>query len=182
MTSPLRTVLRSIRDWCNEDEGGHRHLAGHDGWRARGIRRCRTTAAILEDLIAFEGRARDLRMRWNDCPHRQALPASAAQPLPRRPAARPWPRTLRTLQGRSPPPWGDAVVASGKRLEELKDHERSLARIAERDRAAARDRSEALDDYAGPPHASAWQASVRRPGASASGATRRGRPSTHGGP
>ena len=34
------------------------------------------TAAILEDLIAFEGRARDHRMRWND-----ARIAGGAQPF-----------------------------------------------------------------------------------------------------
>ncbi|MCY4607798.1 MAG: AAA family ATPase [bacterium] len=131
--------ISGIRGWCAETE------SAIGAWRAMTETGARDpalseTAAVLEDIIAFEGRARDLHMRWNDAGiadtagvemdpfHNTGGEALAA--------------ALRSLQAGLP---RHAVLLSSLQAAsgELDRHE---ARIAEREKASAR-LAKAFDDY-----------------------------------
>ena len=79
--------LSDIRNWRHETQDAI------DSWRAMtetGERdpAVSETATVLEDLIAFEARARDLFMTWSIA----RIAGGTADPFPG-PTARPWPRT-----------------------------------------------------------------------------------------
>ncbi len=131
------TQARSIATWCDETK------EAIDTWRAMTGESdpvLSAKAAVLEDIIAFEGRARDLRMRWNDA--RIAGTADGAADPFLTPGGEALAADLRTLKANLPSP---AVMLSSLQtaLAELDSHE---ARIAKRDKAAARI-GKAVDDY-----------------------------------
>ena len=97
-------------------------------------------AAALEELIAFEWRARNLRMRWNDA-RTASIAGGTADPF-LQPDGEALAADLRSLQADFP---RHAVMLSSLQtaLAELDRHE---ARIAERNKSAAA-LTQALDDY-----------------------------------
>ena len=129
--------LSNIRDWCRETE------RAIDTWRAMTDLNqgdpvlLSAKSAVLEDLIAFEGRARGLHMRWNDASIAGDTTHSLLGPEGDALAV-----DLRTLQADLP---RHAVMLSSlqQALTELDGHE---ARIRERDNAAAAI-TRGLDDY-----------------------------------
>ncbi len=133
------TQARSIGAWCGETR------EAIDTWRAMTETDGRdqalsTETAVLDDIIAFEGRARDLRMRWNDVRIAGTAGGTAGPFLT--PGGESLAEDLRSLQANFP---RHAVLLSSlqQASEELDRHE---ARITDRDHAAARI-GEALDDY-----------------------------------
>ena len=131
--------LFNIGEWCRETE------RAINTWRAMTMTGERdpvlsAKAVALEELIAFEWRARNFRMRWNDARIARIAGGSADPFL--QPDGEALASDLRSLQANLP---RHAVMLSSlqQALAELDRHE---ARIAERDSVAARI-GEALDDY-----------------------------------
>ncbi len=133
------TQARSIGTWCDETRDAI------DTWLARTTADERDLAlsdmaAVLKDIIAFEGRARDLRMRWNDV--RIAGTAGGGTDPFLTPGGEALAADLRTLKA-SIPRFCVLLSSLQAASEELDRHE---TRIAEREKAAAAIRG-ALDDY-----------------------------------
>ena len=135
---------RSLGAWCGETR------EALDAWRALTEAETRDpalaeTEAALEDILAFEQRARDVRLRWSDAVSASFAGDAAsilrASPF-RTPGGEALARDLRSLKADRPrhgvlPPW--LQLAS----EQLDRHE---ARVAKAENAAARI-MRALDDY-----------------------------------
>ena len=131
--------LFNIGEWCRETE------RAINTWRAMTMTGERdpvlsAKAAALEELIAFEWRARNLRMRWNDA-RIASIAGGTADPF-LQPDGEALAADLRSLQADLP---RHAVKLSSFQtaLAELDRHE---ARIAERNKSAAA-LTQALDDY-----------------------------------
>ncbi len=131
--------LSGIRGWC---AGTERAIGAWRAMTETGERdpALSTEATVLEDIIAFEERARDLHARWNNANVAGAA-GGAASPF-HNPGGETLAADLRTLQA-SVPRHGVMLSSLLQALADLDHHE---ARIAEREIAAARF-AEALDAY-----------------------------------
>ncbi|MDE0417755.1 MAG: relaxase domain-containing protein [bacterium] len=128
--------LSAIGEWCAGTK------AAIDTWRAMTVVDERdpalsATAAVLEDIIAFEERAFDLHARWNDA----RRTGGAARPFLAEDGDT-LAADLRALEA-SLPRHGDLLSSLREASQALDRHE---ARIAERDEAAA-SLTRALEDY-----------------------------------
>ncbi|MCY4608634.1 MAG: hypothetical protein OXD40_08565 [bacterium] len=133
------TQARSIGTWCDETR------EAIDTWRAMTMADERDpvladTAAVLENIIAFEGRARNLHTRWNDVGIASTAEGTASPFLA--PVGEAVAADLRTLKAGLP----RSCVMLSSLQQALADLDRHESRIAERDKAAARF-AKALDDY-----------------------------------
>ena len=133
------TQARSIGTWCDETR------EAIDTWRAMTTAGERdpvlaATALALEDVIAFEGRARNLHERWRDLSI--AGTAGGTAPPFLAPGGEAVAADLRTLKADLP----RSCVMLSSLQQALADLDRHESRIAERDKAAARF-AKALDDY-----------------------------------
>ena len=124
-----RATKEAIDTWWAMTETGERDPALSD------------TAAVLEDIIAFEGRAHDVAVRLSNA---RGDDGNANPFL--RPEGDALAADLRSLQAGLPRP-GVLLSSLQATSEELKNHERSLAWNEDRQRAAAAIEG-ALDDYA----------------------------------
>ena len=164
---PMQDTVRqlfNIGEWCRETE------RAINTWRAMTMTGERdpvlsAKAAALEELIAFEWRARNLRMRWNDA-RIASIAGGTADPF-LQPDGEALAADLRSLQADLP---RHAVMLSSLQtaLAELDRHE---ARIAERDHVGGADHTRPSMTIR-PATRRSMTSPLRRPGASGTGATK----------